>query len=361
MTTTQRITKYTLMFLLIVSTISSVVISKDILAMSEHDSHEHKRIEKHSDHDEEESPHADEHGHENEHQDDHGHEGHVEISVDNAREAGIVNLIADSAQIKKSITVYGKAEIKPNAISQVKARFAGLITRVNVDVGDNVNAGDILVEVESSDSLKKYNITAPISGVVAERLANPGEIAELQTLITIENYAQLWAKFQIFPSQQVSVKKGQAVTILSPKHSSMHSLKPPSNLLSIKAAQVKSSQSTILHLLANKNQPFITAIVPINNANNLWSPGKMLTGSIVTSEEKVTIAVDNRAIQEIEGQRVVFVRNKGGYEKRELTLGQTDGELTEVFAGIDAGEQYAVINSYLLKADLGKAGAAHVH
>jgi len=357
MTITQRITKYTLMFLLTMATISSVVISKNTFAMSEHDSHEHKRIEKHSDHDEEESTHADEHGHENEHQDDHGHEGHVEISVDNAREAGIVNMIADSAQIKKSITVYGKADIKPNAISQVKARFAGLITRVNVDVGDNVNAGDILVEVESSDSLKKYNITAPISGVVAERLANPGEIAELQTLITIENYAQLWAKFQIFPSQQVSVEKGQAVTILSSKVS----LKPPSNLSSIKAAQVNSNQSTILHLLANKNQPFITAIVVVDNANNLWSPGEMLTGSIVTSEEKVTIAVDNRAIQEIEGKSVVFVRNKGGYEKRELTLGQTDGELTEVFAGIDAGEQYAVMNSYLLKADLGKAGAAHVH
>lgn len=75
----------------------------------------------------------------------------------------------------------------------------------------------------------------------------------------------------------------------------------------------------------------------------------------------VNLVIDNRAFQEIEGKNIIFVTNKGGYETRELTLGQTDGQFSQVISGLKVGEQYALINSYLLKADLGKAGAAHAH
>ena len=71
--------------------------------------------------------------------------------------------------------------------------------------------------------------------------------------------------------------------------------------------------------------------------------------------------VDNRAFQEVEGKRVVFVTNQDGYETRELKIGQSDGQFSQVISGLNIGEQYALINSYLLKADLGKAGASHAH
>ena len=358
----QILPKYMAVFLLTTVMLVPVVISKSASANAAHDethnathnhakenvdhhtehnndNHHDKKVEKHSDHHDGEDSHGDEHGH----ADEHGHEeGHIEISNAIAKKSGIINSIATNAYIKKSTTVYGRTVIKPTSIRQIKARFSGLITKLNVNVGDNVKAGDILVEVESSDSLRKYTIVSPMSGVVATREANPGEIAKLQTLITLENYEQLWAELRVFPSQKTKVKKGQNVTVFASEKS-------------------KHIQSKILHLLANKNQPFITAIVAIDNKEGVFSPGQMLTGRIVTSEEPVRIAIDNRALQEIEGKDVVFVTNEGGYEKRELQLGQTDGEFTEVLVGLDSGEHYAVINSYLLKADLGKAGAAHVH
>jgi cobalt-zinc-cadmium efflux system membrane fusion protein len=287
--------------------------------------------------------HNDEHKdeHKSEHQDEHGEEeGHIEISKENAQKAGIINAAAAAGQLNKTITVYGQTVIDSSAISQVRARFPGLITKLTVNVGDIVTAGENIAQVESNDSLTRYDITAPISGVVTQRHANSGEMANQQPLLTVENYQQLWVEYKVFPSQRQAIKAGQQVTISST------------------AATTKSS---IMHLMANKNQPFITARVPLDNSKGLWAPGQLLTGSVVTDQVAVNLVIDNRAFQEIEGKNIIFVTNKGGYETRELTLGQTDGQFSQVISGLKVGEQYALINSYLLKADLGKAGAAHAH
>jgi cobalt-zinc-cadmium efflux system membrane fusion protein len=44
-----------------------------------------------------------------------------------------------------------------------------------------------------------------------------------------------------------------------------------------------------------------------------------------------------------------------------LELGRRSGGLVEVRKGLSAGERYVTENSFLIKADIGKAGAAHDH
>jgi cobalt-zinc-cadmium efflux system membrane fusion protein len=59
--------------------------------------------------------------------------------------------------------------------------------------------------------------------------------------------------------------------------------------------------------------------------------------------------------------RVVFGRYGEHLEARPLELGRSDGRLVEVLGGLQAGERYAAKNSFLIKAELGKAGASHDH
>ncbi len=330
--------KYTTSFILMVIILGSAVTSNNALAGNEQnktDQHGEGHTDKHT----EEKVHG--HNDERSSEDDHNEtEGHIEISVTDGQKAGIINATASAGQIKKMVTVYGRSVINPKAISQVSARFPGLITKLTVNVGDFVNAGENIAQVESSDSLKRYNITAPISGVVTQRHANPGELANHQPLVTLENHDRLWVEYKIFPSQRQAIEKDQQVIISSTS---------------------ANTQSNIMHLMANKNQPFMTARVLLDNSNGLWAPGQMLTGKVVTNQVDVDLVVDNRAFQEIEGKNVIFVTNKGGYETRELQIGQTDGRFSQVISGLAAGDKYALINSYLLKADLGKAGASHAH
>jgi len=369
------------LFIAIAAAFSCVPLSSHLMANVANDDHPEKHAHvaenttKHSDeHGEEHNKNnIDKHGHSDEHKDDHkdehGHaeehkEGHVEITSVNAKNAGIVNEVAGAAQIKKTITVYGKTRVKPNSISQVSARFAGLITQLTVNVGDTVNAGDIIAQVESNNSFKRYTIVAPIAGIVTQRNANPGEITGQKPLVVIENYDELWVEFMVFPSQkntqfaENAVKQGMTVMVSSSNISDTSLLE-----------NTTSTQLEIGHVLANKSQPYTNAIAVLDNKKNQWAAGQLLTGSIVISEQTVNLAIDNRAFQEVEGKQVIFVVKEHGYETRELghqpgsdiTLGQTDGYFTQVVSGLRAGEQYAVKNSYLLKADLGKAGAAHVH
>ena len=46
---------------------------------------------------------------------------------------------------------------------------------------------------------------------------------------------------------------------------------------------------------------------------------------------------------------------------RSLELGRSDGVYSEVLSGLKAGDSYVVDNSYLIKADIEKAGASHDH
>ena len=58
---------------------------------------------------------------------------------------------------------------------------------------------------------------------------------------------------------------------------------------------------------------------------------------------------------------VVFVKYENVYEVRPVVMGSSDGDLVEIVSGLDPGEQYVSENSYVLKADIGKAGATHDH
>lgn len=61
-------------------------------------------------------------------------------------------------------------------------------------------------------------------------------------------------------------------------------------------------------------------------------------------------------MQTVEGKKAVFVRAKDGFEKRDVVLGQRDGQSVEIVSGLTAGETIAVSNTFSLKAELSKPG-----
>ena len=66
-------------------------------------------------------------------------------------------------------------------------------------------------------------------------------------------------------------------------------------------------------------------------------------------------------MQEVEGKKVVFVRNEGGFELREVEVGREDANSYEIIFGLDAGTEIAVGNAFSLRAELSKSEAGHAH
>ncbi|MEQ8953339.1 MAG: efflux RND transporter periplasmic adaptor subunit [Porticoccaceae bacterium] len=269
------------------------------------------------------------------------HEGRTRIAPAIAQKAGITTAAAGPGSIERSLTTYGNLTTAPQQIARVRARFPGIATAVNVNLGDRVERGDVLARVESNESLQTYELRAPIDGIVIERQISNGEIAGEEPLFAIADLSTLWAELKVFPGQRAEVAVGQKVRL---------------------RAEGFEREGTILHLLPTaSNAPYILARVEVDNAEGILTPGLLVTGDIVVETVAAPLTVDNRALQSFRDWSVVFIQVGDTYEIRPLVQGRSDGQFTEVLAGLQAGDRYVVENSYLIKADIEKSGASHDH
>ena len=238
-------------------------------------------------------------------------------------------------------STYGSLTTAPQQIARIRARFPGVVSQVKVNLGDRVERGNVLAQVESNESLQTYALRAPIDGIVIERRISNGEMAGEQPLFAIADLTTLWAEFKVFPGQRAEVAIGQKVRL--------------------KADGIE-REGTIRHLLpAPGNAPYTLARVEVDNAEGLLTPGLLVAGDIVVETVEAPLVVDNRALQSFRDWTVVFIQVDDTYEIRPLELGRSDGNLTEVLGGLQAGDRYVVENSYLIKADIEKSGASHDH
>lgn len=269
------------------------------------------------------------------------HEGRIELSSAIAQEAGIVAYQAGSGTINKTLLLYGKTSPDPQQVSHVTARYPGLIRSIGPALGDVVESGDIIASIEANSSLQTYEIQAPITGIVVDKHANPGEMAGSESLLTIANYDNLWVDLSVFPGDSQQIKPGLPVTI------SMNQLSVTSNIRYLNPGE--------------GNSPTVIARVPLPNPDLSWSPGLLVEGLVHVEQIPVALMVDNRAIQTFRDWQVVFIKIGNVYEIRPLQLGRSDAEFSEVLGGLKVGDNYVVENSYLLKADIEKDGASHDH
>lgn len=316
---------------------SSVVYAADNHGHDEHDRHQELHPE--HGHEDEHSDHPDEHGQ----HDDHGdHEdAPVFIAPSIAKQAGIGVSRARPATLEIVTQAFGKLVIPPDQEAHIHARFSGLVKDIKVHVGNRVSRDDVLAVIESNESLRDYTVKAPMSGIVTKRQLSLGEVTDDEPLVVIVNDDMLWAELKIFPHQRSVVKQGQ---------------------LAYLAREHRELKVKITHIAPSDNQvPYMLARVSVDNAQQQFTPGELVRADIIVEKVDVPLAVENRALQILEGQQVVFIQEGDAYERRVLKPGRTDGYFTEVLHGLQIGDTYVVDNSYLIKADIEKAGTGHHH
>ncbi len=307
-------------------------------AHTEH-SHDEHEDDDHTDdgHDEHEDDNHAEHGHEN---GENVEEGKSNISAEISQQVDIETEKVSSEILKQRISTYGELITSPEQLSHVRARFPGLVSSVNVDIGDRVHEGTLLAKIESNDSLRTYAIKSPIAGTVIQRHANTGEFTSDQVLFSIANFDKLWAQLRIYPAQRTLVEPGQLIEI-----------KANNTLV----------QGVIKHLIPVVDQPYQLARIELDNTSLHLSPGDFVEGYIVIAEFTATIAIKNDAIQTMEGKEGIFIKQGTSYRFSPIQKGRSDNRFTEVLQGVEVAEEYVVKNSYLIKADIGKSEAEHSH
>lgn len=343
-------------------------------------------------------------------------EGRVAMSDAQVKDAGIEIKSAGPAKIKSTLQLIGDIKLNGDRTVLIVPRLAGVVESANVNAGDVVKKGQVLAVIFSpaladqrgellaaqkrlalaqttyerekklfegkisaeqdflqarnamneaeiavrgaqqklasigglssgSGNLTRYEIRAPINGTIVEKNLSVGQaIKEDANIFTLADLTSVWAEMTVYAKDMNVIRAGQKVTV--------------------KSAEFDGSASGVVSYvgaLAGEQTRTAKARVVLPNPKSAWRPGLPVNIEVEASESEVPVAVSADAIQTLGDQSAVFGRYDNAFEARPLKLGRTDGKMVEVLKGLSAGEKYAARGSYIIKADLGKAGAAHEH
>jgi cobalt-zinc-cadmium efflux system membrane fusion protein len=190
--------------------------------------------------------------------------------------------------------------------------------------------------------LRRQEVRSPIAGRVVERKGERGMAVgrdNLETeLFVVADLDRVWVDLAISPVDLPAIREGQTVSITAQGNT-----------------QRVEGKIIFIGPMLDKDSRSARAVVEIANDGGIWRPGSFVTAAIAFAEQPMALVVPTNAILNMGAATVAFVRTPEGFQKRQVTLGQSDDRIVEVASGLHAGEAVAVTNTFLLKAELLKA------
>jgi cobalt-zinc-cadmium efflux system membrane fusion protein len=195
------------------------------------------------------------------------------------------------------------------------------------------------------ETLRRQELRAPISGRIAERRVELGSLVgregQESELFVIVDLSVVWAELAVASADLGHIREGQSISITS--------------------GSGAPSPATIMFIspLLDKDTRSARVVASVDNVARVWRPGAFVSAAIPIDQTPANLVVPKSALQTLERDNVVFVRTSEGFEARKVSLGRQDSRIAEVTAGLKAGERIATANTFVLKADLGKAAVEH--
>jgi RND family efflux transporter MFP subunit len=299
---------------------------------------------------------------------------------------------------RQPITAPGEIEFNARRLSHLTARTMGRIERIMAVAGDRVNKGQLLAEIYSPDymaqqaeflqaaeragrfsgdqheattfraflesarerllilgttpaeitELQKNKVPRPflpvrasLAGTIIETVLQPGDQVQLgSSLFRLADLAILWASLHIQEKDLAAIRTGSAVEIRTQAY--------PGDIFPGKLILVGD-------VLDAQTRTVIGRVEVPNLAGKLKT-GMYIEAFLAGVEERTALVVPESAIQDNEGQPIVFVQTKERvFVKREIKTGENFLGLVEILAGLVQGENVVTSGSFLLKSELSKS------
>lgn len=201
------------------------------------------------------------------------------------------------------------------------------------------------VSASASGNLTRFEIRSPIDGVITDKKISVGEVLKDDAnIFVVADLSTVWVEMTVYAKDLNAVKPGQKADVQATSFE----------------ARAAGRVSYVGNLVGEQTRAAKARVV-LPNPDGLWRPGLAVSVALTAEEVEVPLAISADAVQTLRDRTVVFGRYGDLFEARPITLGRGDGKMVEVLGGLESGERYAARNSYLVKADIGKAGAAHDH
>lgn len=343
-------------------------------------------------------------------------EGFLALTAQQSQAAGVVVASAAPARIATSLTLPGEIRFNEDRTAHVVPRLAGVVEAVRADLGQQVRQGQVLAVIASSElseyrsallsaqrrlalaqatyerekalwqekisaeqdylqaqqawreaeiavhnaqqklqalgagnatkgALNRYEIRAPFDAMVLEKHITLGEaVKEDANIFVLSDLSTVWAEVDVPARDLAHVRVGGKVTVKATAFE----------------ASAEGRISYVGALLGEQTRT-AKARITLSNPGLAWRPGLFVNVAVAAGQFDAPVTVQPDAIQTVNDRPVVFVQVRDGYQATPVTVGASDGKLTQLTQGLAAGTPYVAQGSFVLKSELGKAEAGHEH
>jgi len=350
--------------------------------------------------------------------DAHENEGIVSLSEEEMREFKIEVAAVGPGKLQIHTTLSGEVIADPGRISHIVPYVPGVARKINNKLGDRVRAGEVLAVLESrqlselkstflvakerltlaeitykreeglwkkqisseqdylkakqalseakiqleaadqklhaigfsqeyldnlafheGEPLTRYEIISPFDGIVINKHITLGEaIRDDGEVFTIADLSSVWVNLTVYQKDLHKIRSGLEALIVDNKTNA-------------------EAQGTIdwISPVLDESTRTSTARIILADSEGYWRPGMFVNAQVVVDEIEAPLVVPRSAILSIDGQNIVFVQIKEGFEPRQVEIGRSNQIHVEIVSGLKEGQRIVATNALSLKAELGKS------
>lgn len=220
-------------------------------------------------------------------------------------------------------------EVRPVAGRQadVSTRISGQITQIYATLGQSVRQGQRLARVQSrlvGGPPPSVDVIAPMSGVIDQQTATVGQSVEpASTLFHIRDGSEVILVARVYEEDLGKIALGQDANV--------RVLSYPDRRFAGKV--------TLLGPSLDPASRTVEVWVKLDNSEGLLKPNLFARVSVVLRHNAAALSVPTAAIIEANGEKFVFVRQKGKYVRIDVGTGASDDTYTEVTDGLVPGDE----------------------
>lgn len=264
--------------------------------------------------------------------------------------------VADERRLTTELAYAEEAEARARRLFDAKAISEQQLRRAEADTIAAREQLDMAgTEVQRSiDELDHYGMDAadagraeaipvrsPVTGVVLERLVTEGTAVTIGTpLFLVSDLASLWVVAEIDETELGRVTVDRPVSVR------------------VAAYPDETFDGTITYIgeTVNPRTRRVTVRSSVPNPDGRLKPAMYATAALGEGDPREVLQVPSEAIQEIDGQSVVFVKDAPmRFRPRVVELGPEVDGWVEVRTGVADGEAVVSAGAFLIKSELLKA------
>ncbi|TBL70783.1 efflux RND transporter periplasmic adaptor subunit [Paenibacillus thalictri] len=187
---------------------------------------------------------------------------------------------------------------------------------------------------DAASALDNYNVTAPISGVLADltvdvgtTVSSAGKAGQIQQTDPVKLKVDL-------TENAAALVKGKQELVYYPAD---------------RPDQKRKAKITFLSNTMNSQTKLFALELEASNTDAALKPGSRVMLQLTTEEEEQSVVVPSLSVVREGNETFVFILNGDHAEKRKITLGRVKDANQEVLEGLKPGEQLIVSGQHQLK------------